>query len=539
VELIVVITILAILWTIAFISLQWYSRDARNSTRVADVNSIEKALELFTLKRWQYPMPSNYKKITYSWWLVFYSGNFWKSTITNVNVLSKLPVDPLFWNEYSYWLDSIKQSYNISWIEEWWSVANNTNLVNSAYAANSWYTPKVSGNYNWIVSKTSTGGVTYVLFIPSLILSDTTQTEIKNLDNKFVYSNISWIPSSYTWKYIPDSNLIFSPRVVYSWSSLPRTPVWVKKLVTNLQNEILWTTLYSNKFYKELISIDLNNTDQIYYFWLKIINSSLWWRFALKYYQNCKEILDKWEADWDWEYIISPTWSSKITVYCDMTTDWWGWTRIRGRDSSRNFYDLHNTNDTKYIVWTEIMDKYTRSGKVKIDIWWIWTDVLFTPSQKYWFIVKEFSMSKCWKNYNTVISLIQHITGWVFWSCWWWGSYSDFWHFVFDQLWKNDWLTGGDKILPWFSVDPCLDWPVIDYGKFWLSFSSFWDIWTYISIGTWIRAYSTFSIGWWWSDRCDGVYWRWSWLSPVSEITTRGLDSTYTSWIDTNDVYIR
>lgn len=30
VELIVVITILAILWTIAFISLQWYTRDARS-----------------------------------------------------------------------------------------------------------------------------------------------------------------------------------------------------------------------------------------------------------------------------------------------------------------------------------------------------------------------------------------------------------------------------------------------------------------------------------------------------------------------------
>ena len=38
VELIVVITILAILWTIAFISLQWYSRDSRDSVRISDMS---------------------------------------------------------------------------------------------------------------------------------------------------------------------------------------------------------------------------------------------------------------------------------------------------------------------------------------------------------------------------------------------------------------------------------------------------------------------------------------------------------------------
>ncbi len=44
VELIVVITILAILWSIAFISLQGYSSDARNSKRSSDLNSIISAM---------------------------------------------------------------------------------------------------------------------------------------------------------------------------------------------------------------------------------------------------------------------------------------------------------------------------------------------------------------------------------------------------------------------------------------------------------------------------------------------------------------
>ena len=46
VELIVVITILAILGTIAFISLQGYSADARNSKRISDLGNIQSAVTL-------------------------------------------------------------------------------------------------------------------------------------------------------------------------------------------------------------------------------------------------------------------------------------------------------------------------------------------------------------------------------------------------------------------------------------------------------------------------------------------------------------
>ena len=41
VELIVVITIIAILWTIAFISLQWYSKSSRDSKRISDIQNIK------------------------------------------------------------------------------------------------------------------------------------------------------------------------------------------------------------------------------------------------------------------------------------------------------------------------------------------------------------------------------------------------------------------------------------------------------------------------------------------------------------------
>lgn len=50
VELIVVITIIAILGTIAFISFQSYTKQARDWTRIADLNNIKKSMTLYGRK---------------------------------------------------------------------------------------------------------------------------------------------------------------------------------------------------------------------------------------------------------------------------------------------------------------------------------------------------------------------------------------------------------------------------------------------------------------------------------------------------------
>ena len=67
VELIVVITIIAILWTIAFISFQNYTKNARDGVRISDINSLKKNLELFITEKWFYPAPDNGTNITYIW----------------------------------------------------------------------------------------------------------------------------------------------------------------------------------------------------------------------------------------------------------------------------------------------------------------------------------------------------------------------------------------------------------------------------------------------------------------------------------------
>ena len=96
VELIVVINILAILATIAFISVQGFNKHSRNSVRVSNLSLIKSNLSIFKIEVWNYPTPDNPINVTYSWWLLWQQWTFWDSAYTQLWGLSKRVKDPLF-----------------------------------------------------------------------------------------------------------------------------------------------------------------------------------------------------------------------------------------------------------------------------------------------------------------------------------------------------------------------------------------------------------------------------------------------------------
>ena len=119
VELIVVITILAILWTIAFIALQWYSKTARDSARISDMSRIKTSLELFMVEWGKYPEPTWIVPVTYSGTLTaWHQGTFWEQTFRNVMRLDKVPVDPVTEVEYTYSVTNNRKEYQLAWILE-------------------------------------------------------------------------------------------------------------------------------------------------------------------------------------------------------------------------------------------------------------------------------------------------------------------------------------------------------------------------------------------------------------------------------------
>ncbi len=120
VELIVVIIIIAILWTIAFISLQWYSKSARDVRRTTDIQNIKKSLELFILRTGKYPLPDNSGTVSYSWDLLRTQWTIWDTVSTNLSRnLNEKPLDPLTKIEYTYSVTNIQKEYEIMVIYEW------------------------------------------------------------------------------------------------------------------------------------------------------------------------------------------------------------------------------------------------------------------------------------------------------------------------------------------------------------------------------------------------------------------------------------
>lgn len=262
VELIVVITILAILGTIAFISLQWYAKDARDSVRIQDVANIKKSLELFVTETWLYPVPSNATDITYSWWVAWQQWTVWDSVQENLSQLNKKPVDPILETEYSYSRTNSKTEYEISWVLEWWWGLSSHSIINKANAATA-YMALVGWNYNGQVLKVSTGGLDYLLALPSITTTDILTTDVvTNAANKSLvyhgeanlasnYSSIEWFTAS-GWFDYGSSDI-----VVFKWS---RDELWFSaakvELVKNLQNAYSGTLLSFKTEFSELLSFN-------------------------------------------------------------------------------------------------------------------------------------------------------------------------------------------------------------------------------------------------------------------------------------------
>ncbi len=117
VELIVVITILAILWTIAFISLQWYSADARDSIRINDIWEISKTLELKMTLWEKVPIPENNIELTASWILIWYQWEAW-THVLDVLWVYNWGKDPSDDNYYTYSTNENLNKYQVLWFLE-------------------------------------------------------------------------------------------------------------------------------------------------------------------------------------------------------------------------------------------------------------------------------------------------------------------------------------------------------------------------------------------------------------------------------------
>lgn len=85
VELVVSISILAVLATIGFLSVTGYSSSARDGSRVSDVVNLSKSLDFAHIQSGSYPMPDNAFSVTYSGGVLWYQGTASNSVMSIVS----------------------------------------------------------------------------------------------------------------------------------------------------------------------------------------------------------------------------------------------------------------------------------------------------------------------------------------------------------------------------------------------------------------------------------------------------------------------
>ena len=425
VELIVVITILVILWTIAFISLQWYSSQARDSKRLSDISNIKKSVELFSLNTWKYPKPDESLTVSYSWEILWYQWIVWDQVSTNLSRnLNEKPTDPSTWLEYTYSTTYSQTEYEVLGLYEseilWFLPHSNHPLYSgkgtrplfflNTNAATLDY-PKIDGNYNWIYIKTSS----FYVPTPSIINAEIISND--DLDSDLIKSqiiswgdNLPWVStwwldirlSVYKWIITKDSTdleklaLLHAIQSAYDW--------------TQLANKAEYTDILSKTTAREKVSfvdvVILGNTENVntkwcYYEDTIFIDTNGWTSSELKYDKITKKCYVFWDENvnainacnnWVSENIDGSLWKWIWVPARYFVSDWvyesyWTWMTLKD-----SYYEKEVTYN-----WNDYVCRWFAVAKYEISFWlwevvdnsWDWETYSYLDNWDQWNIISE------------------------------------------------------------------------------------------------------------------------------------------------------
>jgi len=444
VELIVVITILAILWTIAFISLQWYSRDARDSTRIADINSINTQLELFVIKTWTLPIPENNIELVSSWITIWYQWYADKNTLNILKVFNWW-LDPVDQSPYTYRINASKKAYQIMWfLENWNQSAYNflpqanaaTNLTNR-FPFSKWnelwilleQTTNNPIQYTWPwvleLSWSTTAYNTYIsntkvlkynwdqLKFPLLTLWDSKYKAPEKCPTWFILVpwdaqfNQKWFcvakyEMSYADADIPSPNNIGNYNtVLYTWSKIPVSIQW-KYPIANINQ---WQAISSCQSMWKGYHLITNNE----------------WTTIARNIEQQSVNWSSWQV-WSW-YIYN--WVSESTMWCSwswyLNNAWFTITWDVNCTWQRNRLILSNQEEIWDLAWN-LFENVNRANTID------WKDFHL------WKLTISWSSSWTTRDDDWVYSKVDMDKYWSFF--WYWVS-KGMWN-LFYANWKND-----------------------------------------------------------------------------------------------------
>ncbi len=297
IELVITLTILAILWTISFFALQWYSTQARDSTRISDISRMRTTLEIFNAESWKYPKPTDWVDITYNDTVIWNQGTFWEQVKVNVDKINKVPSDPLSESQYTYSITPNWNKYQLWWILEWDEISlNNHPLILDK--TNAWQVQAkayVIWTYNWIITKAIVESNCTILAVPSIITNDLNFRQLQQIvdNNWFVYRwyrNLPWSFKRskfnvYGWFWFRPNKLELYTDTIWCSDVLDTTNHSAKiSLLKQIQDTYAWTIMQNEWDIWNIVNENINllkSSNTTLTLAINTVNNTLWWKIAL------------------------------------------------------------------------------------------------------------------------------------------------------------------------------------------------------------------------------------------------------------------
>lgn len=351
VELLVVITVVAILATIATVYFFDNIGDGRDASRKSNFALINENLELFFTQESRYPIPDDSVDILYNGSVAWSQWEFWENVARKIkNFWSDIPTDPLYDNYFSYSITNNASEYQIAAILEWdtpeeW--LGEIAFTPSAHAALE--RALVNGNYNNLMVRAVNGGENYFIATPSIISTDISIPDARDIitQRKLVYNDFFNLPASYSGSLNLNGwfNFNVADPLVFSGSiDELKTKSWIENFAADLRFVYATTPTESFDRYISILQED----------GLFKLKSLLEKDYRISFSEpfDCREILDLWVADGNREYLIDPDGNGPLweeRVFCDMETWGWGWTRV---------WENHLSNGN-FSSWADIESYYS------------------------------------------------------------------------------------------------------------------------------------------------------------------------------------
>ncbi len=203
IELIVVISILAILVTIVSLSITDKVGASKDVARLSNLKNLSNALDLQYINDGIYPMPDNAKTITTdSGDILYYYGYAGAWVAEQVDTLKEAPKDPETGQPFAYAVTKDQKQYQVAVNVSSLDLSYKKNLfINQAFAGDNKYFVKVYWNFKKLLLTTIWFDY-YLFYLPTMIIVDDkniilkpesikntkiTKVEIYNPDSKSAY----------------------------------------------------------------------------------------------------------------------------------------------------------------------------------------------------------------------------------------------------------------------------------------------------------------------------------------------------------------